>query len=68
MSGVANQASIKQVGIEPNFLLRLWRNKDTRSVILQILTMALLFAFLEKVTRRAGFPVRRVLFPKRYTL
>ena len=38
---------------EPNILLRLWRNKDTRSVILQILTVALLFAFLAYIVNNA---------------
>ena len=38
---------------EPNILLRMWRNKDTRSVILQILTMALLFAFLAYIINNA---------------
>ncbi len=38
---------------EPNILLRLWRNKDTRSVILQILTIALLFAFLAYIINNA---------------
>ncbi len=38
---------------EPNVLLRLWRNKDTRSVILQILTVALLFAFLAYIVNNA---------------
>ena len=38
---------------EPNILLRLWRNKDTRSVILQILTIALLFAFLAYIVNNA---------------
>ncbi len=38
---------------EPNILLRLWRNKDTRSVILQILTISLLFAFLAFIINNA---------------
>ena len=38
---------------EPNILLRLWRNKDTRSVILQILTITLLFAFLAYIVNNA---------------
>jgi len=37
----------------PNILLRLWRNKDTRSIILQILTIALLFAFLAYIINNA---------------
>ncbi|MBC8338731.1 MAG: ABC transporter permease subunit [Alphaproteobacteria bacterium] len=34
-------------------LLRLWRNKDTRSVILQILTISLLFAFIAYIVNNA---------------
>jgi general L-amino acid transport system permease protein len=49
VSSAANQTNDSQ----PNFLLRLWRNKDTRSVILQILTMAVLFAFLAYIINNA---------------
>ncbi len=31
---------------DPNALLRLWRNKEARSVIIQVFTLAVLFAFL----------------------
>ena len=49
MSSDASQTNESQ----PNILLRLWRNKDTRSVILQILTIALLFAFLAYIINNA---------------
>lgn len=49
VSGAANQTTTS----EPNILLRLWRNKDTRSVILQILTIAVLFAFLAYIINNA---------------
>mgnify|MGYP003669084722 CR=1 FL=1 len=38
---------------EPNVLLKLWRNKETRSVIIQIVTMALLFAFFAYIINNA---------------
>ena len=38
---------------EAPILLRLWRNKGSRSVILQILTMAVLFAFLAYIINNA---------------
>ncbi len=53
METAANQASETEASAEPNFLLRLWRNKDARSVILQILTVALLFAFLAYIINNA---------------
>ncbi len=53
MAGAADQTSAIRVRGEPNILLRLWRNKGTRSVILQILTMALLFAFLAYIINNA---------------
>jgi len=49
----ANQTSETRGNTEPIFLLRLWRNKDARSVILQILTVALLFAFLAYIVNNA---------------
>ncbi|MFQ5618162.1 MAG: amino acid ABC transporter permease [Rhodospirillales bacterium] len=48
-----NQAGAASRGGQPNILLRLWRNKDTRSVILQILTVAVLFAFLAYIANNA---------------
>ena len=30
----------------PNILLRLWRDKDTRSIFIQIITMVIVFTFL----------------------
>ena len=38
---------------EPNALLKLWRNKEARSVIIQIVTMALLFAFFAYIINNA---------------
>ncbi|MEQ8226601.1 MAG: ABC transporter permease subunit [Rhodospirillales bacterium] len=38
---------------KPNVLLKLWRNKETRSVIIQIVTMALLFAFFAYIINNA---------------
>jgi len=35
----------------PNPLLRLWRNQESRGVIIQILTMAALFAFMAVIAR-----------------
>ena len=37
----------------PNVLLKLWRNKETRSVIIQIVTIALLFAFFAYIINNA---------------
>ncbi|MEE8350950.1 MAG: ABC transporter permease subunit [Rhodospirillales bacterium] len=53
MSDVANQESEQQVSSKPNFLIGLWRNKESRSVILQILTIAVLFAFLAYIINNA---------------
>ena len=53
METTANQAGETRGSAEPNFLLKLWRNKDARSVILQILTIALLFAFLAYIVNNA---------------
>ncbi|HJN23850.1 MAG TPA: ABC transporter permease subunit [Rhodospirillales bacterium] len=38
---------------DPNALLRLWRNKEARSVIIQVFTLALLFAFLTFIINNA---------------
>ena len=38
----------------PNILLRLWREKDTRSILIQIITMVIVFTFL-------GFIIHNVL-------
>ena len=38
---------------QPNVLLKLWRNKETRSVIIQIVTIALLFAFFAYIIHNA---------------
>ena len=53
MSDNVSQGSDQQVSSQPNYLLGLWRNKETRSVILQILTIALLFAFLAYIINNA---------------
>jgi len=53
VSDVANQGSEQQVSSKPNFLIGLWRNKESRSVILQILTIAVLFAFLAYIINNA---------------
>ncbi len=53
MSDVASQASDERVSSEPNFVLGLWRNKESRSVILQIITIAVLFAFLAYIVNNA---------------
>ncbi len=53
MTTGVDQADAAESGGQPNILLRLWRNKDTRSVILQILTIALLFAFLAYIINNA---------------
>ena len=34
-----------------NLLLRLWRNQDSRAVIIQIVTMAVIFALLALIAR-----------------
>jgi len=47
-----DQGSVTAQG-EPNVLLKLWRNKETRSVIIQIVTMALLFAFFAYIINNA---------------
>ena len=53
MATAERQVGEKRDNSEPNILLKLWRNKDTRSVILQILTIALLFAFLAYIINNA---------------
>jgi len=47
-----DQRSVTASG-QPNVLLKLWRNKETRSVIIQIVTMALLFAFFAYIINNA---------------
>jgi general L-amino acid transport system permease protein len=53
VSDNVSQGSDQQVSSQPNYLLGLWRNKETRSVILQILTIAALFAFLAYIINNA---------------
>jgi len=48
-----DRAGAAQGGEAPNILLRLWRNKDARSVILQILTIAVVFSFLAYIINNA---------------
>ena len=38
----------------PNLLLRLWRNEDSRGVIIQIVTMAVLFALIAAIARNVA--------------
>lgn len=52
MTTTVDQGSATAQG-EPNVLLKLWRNKETRSVIIQIVTMALLFAFFAYIINNA---------------
>lgn len=52
MTTTVDQGSTTAQG-EPNVLLKLWRNKETRSVIIQIVTMALLFAFFAYIINNA---------------
>ncbi len=52
MTTTVDQGSVTAQG-EPNVLLKLWRNKETRSVIIQIVTMALLFAFFAYIINNA---------------
>jgi len=42
---------IQSAPTTPNLLLRLWRNQESRGVIIQILTMAALFAFMAVIAR-----------------
>ena len=53
MSDNVSQGSDQQVSTQPNYLLSLWRNKETRSVILQIITIAVFFAFLAYIINNA---------------
>ena len=53
MTTAVNQAGAAPSGGQPNILLRLWRNKDSRSVIIQIFAMAALFAFLAYIINNA---------------
>ena len=53
MTTAVDQAGTVDGGDQPNILLRLWRNKDSRSVIIQILAMAALFAFLAYIVNNA---------------
>ncbi len=43
---MASEATTTAASDDPNALLRLWRNKEARSVIIQVFTLAVLFAFL----------------------
>ncbi len=52
MTTSVDQRSVTASG-QPNVLLKLWRNKETRSVIIQIVTMALLFAFFAYIINNA---------------
>ena len=53
MTTTVDQGSVAAQKGEPNVLLKLWRNKETRSVIIQILTMAVLFAFFAYIINNA---------------
>ena len=44
---------IQSAPTTPNLLLRLWRNQESRGVIIQILTMAALFAFMATIAHVA---------------
>ena len=44
----------------PNLLFRLWRNEDSRGVIIQILTMALLFALIAAIGRNVVINLENV--------
>jgi general L-amino acid transport system permease protein len=48
-----NQEYEKQARNEQSLMLKLWRNKESRSVIIQILTISLLFAFLAYIINNA---------------
>ncbi|HEX9701444.1 MAG TPA: ABC transporter permease subunit, partial [Rhodospirillales bacterium] len=50
---MASEATAAVKGDEPSVLLRLWRNKDARSVIIQIFTIAVFFAFLAYIINNA---------------
>ena len=43
---MASEATTAVTRDKPNVFLRLWRTKETRSVIIQVFTVAVLFAFL----------------------
>ena len=53
MASTVNPTGKTRDASEAPILLRLWRNKGSRSVILQILTMAVLFAFLAYIINNA---------------
>jgi general L-amino acid transport system permease protein len=50
---LANHAAAAVQAGEPNALLRLWRNKEARAVIIQVLTLAILFAFFAYIIDNA---------------
>jgi general L-amino acid transport system permease protein len=50
---LANQASVALKTDDTNAVLRLWRNKEARAVIIQILTLAILFAFFAYIIDNA---------------
>ncbi|MGH6659956.1 MAG: amino acid ABC transporter permease [Rhodospirillales bacterium] len=50
---MANQASAAVTAVDTHALLRLWRNKEARAVIIQILTLAILFAFFAYIIDNA---------------
>ncbi len=53
MTTTVDQGSVTAQKGNPNVLIKLWRNKETRSVIIQILTMTLLFAFFAYIINNA---------------
>ncbi len=50
---LVSKATTTVASDDPNALLRLWRNKEARSVIIQVFTLALLFAFLTFIINNA---------------
>ena len=54
-------AAIAETGpAPPNVILRLWRNKEARSVIIQILTMMALFAVLALIARNVAINLANI--------
>ena len=53
LNRISDQENAINYNNKQSFLLRLWRNKESRSVIIQILTISLLFAFLAFIINNA---------------
>ncbi|MDJ0958633.1 MAG: hypothetical protein QNI91_17325, partial [Arenicellales bacterium] len=56
----ATTATAPPVDTSGNILSRLWRNEESRAVIIQIITMAILFALLAMVARNVAINLEAI--------